>query len=1458
MSDRENKGWRTPQTPGAWHTPQPDVAATTGRTSAVNLPADLEQQPSEDGGWHLPRPENTIYTPPSNATAAAALPNTANETSTMALRPEDFDTAPADTTAAPLEPLLAPEDMLFAVASKISDAAAPPSDEQFSMSELVALASLVDQTPTADATPAASGPPLLSGVAAATPDLNTANLSPAERALVQSVTAKQNEAQQTSGNFLSAEDYAKQQLAMLDDPNAAPSFASAGMAVGVAPSGAAATPEDYAKQQLAMLGGDDDSSTGALLATQIMPTGPQFPTANFGAAPAPSSFGVPMPDPATQELADKFRATQAQVSALRAQYTSGAMSREQLETQLRTLMVLDTDQVWWMMGVETDTWYQFVNNEWVPATPPALSATASGAGFAPLNNAPLTYLTDAAPPASPAEYSNELRVDENFMPLPRQVPKVDPNLTQPNTAGIYLRDELGALTQGGAATPNNMATLASSPSAVGPTVPSPAVNVGSYQGEPFAPIGEANFGVGVPSPIEEDEAPPLDPSLSITEEARKNTKDRQRNMILIAVAAMLGLIALVGIGIVGYVLYYYNTVVTEWQDEITALANYRPSFQTARILDADGNLLAELNSQDGGARTPITLSQMSPYLIHAVVATENERFFVDPGVDIIAIGRAILTRSVGDGEGGGASTITQQVVRNLILQNTAPTVERKIVEMIVANRVAEMYSKEQILELYMNEFNFGNLSYGVEAAAQFYFKTPAAALNMTQSAYLAGLIQAPALYDPVTQPRAAIDRARTVIRLMVSSRCLPITQAAWAASEVPQPAPGQDFCIEERMAGYDPTTGELVRGRVLPQIAMIEITRFEPRALQVLYPHFVQFVQAQLENNFGTSEIYNRGFTVRTTLRPALQDAAQQQLSQLLQQQSNTGLQTGAVMITDPNTGAILAMVGSPDFFNEAISGQVNYALTWEQPGSAIKPITYAAALEGVDRNGDGQLTPDEYLTPATLLWDVPTTYANGQPIRNFDNRFRGPVGVRFALAQSLNVPALKAYQFIGQARFVDVAARMGLRFLPDAEFTEATALGATEVRLIDMMRAYGTLANGGNRVELFAINSITDASGAEVLLPARPERELVISPQTAYLMQNILSDDDARAPQFGANSPLVIPEFPRIDMLAAKTGTTNDNRDLWTMGFTSNVVVGVWLGRGDNNPTNAGSLTAAAPVWNGVMRSAFQASPSSAFRNPGSGSIVGERICNDTGTLPGEGCTSVRNEIFDATKPPPPASQAIVQNIGIDTWTGLRANQYCSDNILAATFASISDPFVLNWFNTTPEGRAYAQRYGLTPPLQTPPTQECPFNVSLPIVRLTSPVANQQVSSVVQITGQAIAADMSGYTLEYASASSPNNFVAISSQNTQGNGVLGQWDSASVPNGQYILRLTARSATNGYAVRTVTITTNNLPPTPTPQPLPTLGLPVSTPAPLPFDNITPTFNAMIAPTPTATISFSG
>ncbi len=575
------------------------------------------------------------------------------------------------------------------------------------------------------------------------------------------------------------------------------------------------------------------------------------------------------------------------------------------------------------------------------------------------------------------------------------------------------------------------------------------------------------------------------------------------------------------------------------------LQQYQPGslprvFQTTYLYDRDGTLLAELYGE--GRRTWVKFDQISPFLIDATVATEDATFFTNSGVDPARIAGAALQNLEGGEVVSGASTITMQLARNLFLgyeERYDQNLDRKILEAGLAGELTSAYSKNEVLEMYLNLLNYGHLAYGPEAAAQVYFGKSAADLTLAEATLLAGIPQQPANLDLFVNFEAAKERQKIVLALLVRHGFL---------SE------------EEANAVFAETV----------------VLNTAPESQNVSAPHFVNFVLDQLESRLGRDYVRRAGLHIYTTLDPALQAAAQEVVtSESAELQGRFDNNNAALVALRPGTNDILAMVGSLDFFDEEIDGQVNVATSLRQPGSSIKPILYATALN------------DNLISPATVIWDTPITYTVGvnqsyTPL-NYDRKMHGPVTARASLANSFNIPAVKLLDGVGVARMLESAQAMGLLSLSRGPewYGLSLTLGGGEVTLLDLATAYHTLANGGRYLPPRYILAISDGTGQSLWEEGDLSGVQAISPAAASLTTDILSDNPARTPMFGANSYLAL-DRP----VAAKTGTTDDNRDAWTMGYTRYLVAGVWVGNTDGRPmNNATGASGAGPIWNAFMR---------------------------------------------------------------------------------------------------------------------------------------------------------------------------------------------------------------------------------------------------------------------------------
>ncbi len=1097
------------------------------------------------------------------------------------------------------------------------------------------------------------------------------------------------------------------------------------------------------------------------------------------------------PDIEIGEVARRFLDMQNQAATLADLLRKEEISFDDYQRLLYEAMAQDEQGRWWMIDAENNEWYRHdpVSNQWEVDYPPALRELERARRDQVDPDATLTQPNADfdLPPGYGEPKAGDPIYDERGVKIGNMPPTKDELYTVPGSAALV--DEL----------PGQQRTLAAEAQEAA-TMQSPA----RYDAASV-----------IPRAIDKDFE--LQPSPIVQEMLSARRSNRIRLAITIGVGLLM--VALVG-GIVaaGVIMMWYRDKVEPFADGIAALETYTPAYQTARIFDAEGNLLAAINSQETGARTSVPLAEISPYMIHAIVSQENERFFEDPGFDPVAIARAFFQNVSGGGIESGASTITQQIARNLVLQDRDVTVERKVKEILVALEIANRYDKEKILELYLNEIFFANQSYGVEAAANFYFGHSAAQLNFAEAALLASIVPSPVQQDPVANRDIAVAGMRSTMRKMIEVGCLQFQHEDWLnrgpfciidGAETAIDGGGTEVLVRVNEAGG------IIGGMAILQIAEIETTAFQPGEARVTYPHFVDYVRALVEAELGAEALFQRGLNIHTTLNPALQEAAQLALSKQVRglKAAASGVNTGAVMVTDPNTGAIRAMVGSHDF-NDEVAGQVNNALTYQQPGSAIKPFVYMLALQ----NKDGS-----YLTPASIIWDVPIVEDLGaggiyEP-QNIDRRFHGAVSLRSALQNSYNVPTVKVFRdTVGVGRFANMADDFGLEFPEESFISLGSALGSNEVSLFDMMGAYGVLASGGRRIPLYAIERITESIDGEAveIERQRPAPEPVISPALAYLMQNILSDDRARQPSFepGSNLTLARLGIPTQNTVAAKTGTTNGNRDLWTMGFTRNAVAGVWLGTSDNSPTyNTSGARSAAPVWNEVMAAAATWYPPIPFENPGG--VIAREICRTTGTLSYSACPEPTTGLFLHEQYPPPADQGFLQRLTVDSWSLLRANEFCPGHIVERNFAAISDAAALDWLNNTDEGKDYAELLQLEIPVRPPPQQACAQGQPLPLINISSPNEGQVLHGAIEIRGQAQAPDFDRFELLYASVDQPTSFYPISAslvQMPQYGSPLGTWDTVAgqVPNGDYILRLAASSLNGGTINFDLNITLDN------------------------------------------------
>jgi penicillin-binding protein 1C len=649
-------------------------------------------------------------------------------------------------------------------------------------------------------------------------------------------------------------------------------------------------------------------------------------------------------------------------------------------------------------------------------------------------------------------------------------------------------------------------------------------------------------------------------------------------------------------------------------DPITIEQNfYTPSI---RITDRNGRLLYEALGENGGRHIPLPADQIPECFIQATVATEDARFFDHPGVDGVGILRAIWINLQGGETLAGGSTITQQVARNLLLneeERTQITIRRKLREAYLAWRLTQEYEKEEILAFYLNESNYGSLAYGIEAAAQTYFSHPAKDLTVAECALIAGLPQAPALYNPFVNFESAKERQEIVLGLMANEGYLTEEEALLATKQ--------------------------------PIILTSAAYPFEA-------PHFVIWVLGQFDALISESP-KSEALTIRTTLDLDWQHLGETAIKHQLDKLANTpdglghNVNSAALVAIDPNTGQILTMIGSPDYENTQIEGAVNMALAARQPGSALKPFIYALAFS----NPKGPPW-----TAGTSILDVQTSFVtqNGESYvpANYDQSFNGPISARVALASSLNIPAVLALDHVGLENFFQFLQLFGLDdFGNPGEYDLSIALGGGEVRLLDLTAAYSVFANRGQWTPPYAILDITTYTGQVLYTHQSEEPKQIIDERIAWLISDILNDNEARSLGFGLNSIL------RLDRPAAvKTGTTSNFHDNWTIGFTPQLVVGVWAGNADYQPMRKVSgVSGAAPIWHSFIRSALADQPESWY--PAPEDMVQTEICTNSGLLPGSDCPYHSLEWYiEGTQPR--TIDTLYHRVVIDADTGLLANE--------------------------------------------------------------------------------------------------------------------------------------------------------------------------------------------------------
>ena len=830
----------------------------------------------------------------------------------------------------------------------------------------------------------------------------------------------------------------------------------------------------------------------------------------------------------------------------------------------------------------------------------------------------------------------------------------------------------------------------------------------------------------------------------------------------------------------------------------------------------------EIIDPSGGDRQWVTLDEISPYLICATVAIEDKTFWENQGFDLRGIARAFVANLRGGAVQGG-SGITQQLVKQVILppeERAGPkrTTAVKIKEALLAAEITRRYSKRDILEWYLNTNFYGNLAYGVEAAARIYFGKSAKDLTLAEAAMLAHIPQSPRL-NPFNSPNEAKFRQALVLDQMVERSQMGVPGCNVSAREAAE-AKRQPLQYASRTLRF------AIRA---PHFVVYA----KDRAIELLADHLGIGIEA------ATSLVERGGLSIYTTLDLELDETvrriANEQVARLQAEQRNVN--NAAVVVIKQDTGEILSMVGSVDYFNDNIDGKFNVALGLRQPGSAFKPITYLELL----RQGS---------SPATLFWDVRTAFDSGGEVpylpENYDRKYHGPVLMREALARSYNIPAVDALNRAGLGNVIRLAHLLGITDLDRGlqNYGLALTLGGGEVKLLDLTYVYATIANGATMIGVprplaqrragfreldpAAILKVVDRNG-RVLYEYQPATKPDLlgpkSKQLTYLLTSILSDARARAAAFGYPSVL---DLDGGRPAAVKTGTTNDYRDNWTVGYTPDFTVGVWVGNTDNSPMSRGvtGLTGAAPIWKQVMEYLHRDRPMHAFQQPEG--LIAVRVCSIDGMLDNGVCPA-RTELFiPGTEPTQPSTT--VQNFPINKETGKLALPGTPAELIELRPMYIFPPQAMDWYASLSEEERAAM-----PLAPTEFDDRFGGTISAADVVILSPRPNGYLSAnpappegidpvtlpppgVVPIIGNARGGEWLAYRVYFAPGwnPAPEQWQQIGPDHGEqvSNGVLENWNLAGLPEGPYTLKVVRLEGNGQWTEASVAVTVDNTPPT--------------------------------------------
>ncbi len=710
----------------------------------------------------------------------------------------------------------------------------------------------------------------------------------------------------------------------------------------------------------------------------------------------------------------------------------------------------------------------------------------------------------------------------------------------------------------------------------------------------------------------------------------------------------------------------------------------RKATESTKIYDRTGEIL--LYETGDQKRTIVKSDQISQYLKDATVATEDEGFYKHNGFDTKALLRAVWYKATRKtNRMTGASTITQQYVKNALLSSDR-SFTRKIKELILSIELEFMYNKDEILTMYLNEIPYGNSNAGAEAASRMYYGKTSKDLTLAQAATLAAIPQSPTYFSPYgTHTDKLISRRNYVLDRMVYTGKISKEDA-------------------EKTKGEDTIT----LGTVL-----------KPRKDTMLAPHFAMYVIEKVAEQFGEDKIQKEGLKIITTLDYEKQKFAEEAVSAGVDKINKYGASNAGFVATDPRTGQILAMVGSIDYFNPQIDGNVNITDSLRQPGSSFKPFSYATAFKKPE------------FSPSKIIFDFQTDFGGGYVPKNYNGRFNGPVTMRQALSNSLNIPAVKVMSLAGMDNVIRTAEDMGITSLNQkSRYGLSLALGAAEVRPVEMAGAFGVFANGGVKHDLRSILKVTDSKGKVVFEynQDRDKGKQVLDPQVAYELANILSDNNARSLVFGTHSALYFPDR----QVAAKTGTTSDNKDAWAVGFTPSISVAVWVGNNNGKIMKGGAdgSIVAAPIFHTFIEKSLAGSAKEKFVQPeGMQSIAVERYSNK---LPNDGYAGdITTDIFASWQVPTEKDDIHIKLIVCKVNGKLAPDNLSASLKEERLFANLHSerPDYPNWEGPV---RGWALENGL---VNEPPKDYCSAEEFTPSISITAPANGGTVTADFEIS---------------------------------------------------------------------------------------------------------------------------